>query len=249
MYGQPIQLRYMGDDTFKTLPGGILSILINFALICYSVLKFTDMLQRADWQITQQTVVSPIESLIKDHQFADLPNITMALQITPKRKKVIDEAAAALVLADRDGRRLEEEDMSYDQLVTQASKYITVQGMYELKRGVEYSPLDTSLNVDQHTWKNYETKVQKNNFQEQEIEIPLYDSVLAGSGDSATYMDQKLARIQIRLNETKLKIDSYRSCKKDQYLEQLKGRYCVSFKPSATIGIITYTYPDCFENV
>ena len=168
MYGQPIQLRYMGDDTFKTLPGGILSILINFALISYSVLKFTDMIQRADWQITQQTVVSPVESLIEDHKFAALPNITMALQITPKRKKVIDEAAAALVNFDHDGRRLEE-DMTYDQLVAEASKYITVQGMYELKRGVEYSPLDTNLNKDQHTWKNYGTKVQKNNFQEQEI--------------------------------------------------------------------------------
>lgn len=103
----------MGEETFKTLPGGILSILINFALISYSVLKFTDMLQRADWQITQQTVVSPVQSLIEDHEFAVLPNITMALQITPKRKKVIDEVAAALVNFDHDGRRLEQ-DMPYD---------------------------------------------------------------------------------------------------------------------------------------
>jgi hypothetical protein len=77
-------------------------------------------------------VVSPIESLIEDHEFANLPNISMALQISPKRKKVIDEAAAALVMADHDGRRLEE-DMPYEELVAEASKYVTIHGMYELK--------------------------------------------------------------------------------------------------------------------
>ena len=137
----------------------------------------------------------------------------MAIQITPKRKKVVDETAAALVMADHDGRRLE----SYEDLVESASRYITVHGMYELKQGVEFKPLNSSLNPDSFSWKAYETSLRLNSFNEQEIILDLSDSVLAGSSDSPTYMDQSLARLQIRLNDTRMKIDSYRSCQKDEY--------------------------------
>jgi hypothetical protein len=75
----------MGDDTFKTLPGGLLSIFINIVLLSYSVLKFSDMVNKVNWQITQQTVVAPIDSLREDHRFSDHPNVSMALTISPKR--------------------------------------------------------------------------------------------------------------------------------------------------------------------
>ena len=70
-----------------------------------------------------------------------------------------------------------------------ASKYITIHGMYELKQGVEYSVLNKSLNPDDQTWKEYSTKVHENQFKEKEIAIDLSDSVLSGSGDSSSYMD------------------------------------------------------------
>jgi hypothetical protein len=67
--------------------------------------------------------------------------------------------------------------------------------MYELKQGRDYGPLDTSLNEDLFTWKVYETELRQNSFNDLEIVLDLSDSVLAGSSDSPTYMDQSLARL------------------------------------------------------
>ena len=39
IYGQPISLNYKGDDTFKTVPGGLLSILLLFLIMAYTFLK------------------------------------------------------------------------------------------------------------------------------------------------------------------------------------------------------------------
>ena len=51
-YGHPIVLNYKGDDTFKTLPGGILSILMQFLLIFYGLLRLNAMIEKVDWSIT-----------------------------------------------------------------------------------------------------------------------------------------------------------------------------------------------------
>lgn len=63
-----------------------------------------------------------------------------------------------------------------------------------------------------------------------EIVLDLSDSMLSGSGESPDYMDLSLSRLQIRLNDTKMKIDSYRSCQKDEYLDDLKIKYCTYYQ-------------------
>ena len=52
IYGQPIQLNYEGDDTFKTIPGGILSIIILFLMLCYTILKAKSMVGYEDWNLS-----------------------------------------------------------------------------------------------------------------------------------------------------------------------------------------------------
>ena len=51
-YGQPVQLFYKGDDTFKTCPGGCISIFIIFTMFCYTVLKFKAMILYEDWEVS-----------------------------------------------------------------------------------------------------------------------------------------------------------------------------------------------------
>ena len=34
--GQPITLNYKGDDSYKTMPGGILSLAVMFVVIAYA---------------------------------------------------------------------------------------------------------------------------------------------------------------------------------------------------------------------
>ena len=36
-FGEPVSLNYAGDSTYKTLPGALATILINFFLIVYGV--------------------------------------------------------------------------------------------------------------------------------------------------------------------------------------------------------------------
>ena len=52
-YGHPIVLNYKGDDTFKTLPGGMLSIAMYYVLIFYGLLRINAMVEKVDWSITQ----------------------------------------------------------------------------------------------------------------------------------------------------------------------------------------------------
>ena len=50
-YGHPIELNYKGEHTFKTLPGGILSILLKFLLVFYGLLSVNSMVQKVNWSI------------------------------------------------------------------------------------------------------------------------------------------------------------------------------------------------------
>ena len=53
MFGQPVLLNYKGDDTFKTLIGGIITIGITLIIVAYTLLKFKYMIVHFDWNITK----------------------------------------------------------------------------------------------------------------------------------------------------------------------------------------------------
>ena len=61
--------------------------------------------------------------------------------------------------------------------------------MFEINNQDGHSPLDTNLNPNSSTWKTYETKIQKNEFQLDELAFDLNDVILQGSSDSIQYMD------------------------------------------------------------
>jgi len=49
IYGHPVTLNYKGEDTYKTCPGGCLSIILLLFLFCYFALKLKYMLYRQEW--------------------------------------------------------------------------------------------------------------------------------------------------------------------------------------------------------
>jgi hypothetical protein len=76
-YGEPIGLKYEGEDTFKTLPGGIMSILLLIIMVFYSLLKFKYMFNKEQWSLVQQTLVLTVEELevandLNQDQFSNL---------------------------------------------------------------------------------------------------------------------------------------------------------------------------------
>ena len=81
IYGQPVNLNYKGEDTFKTTPGGCLSIVYFLWLLAYFFMKLKYMLSKVDWKITQQVIVAGTEDFEQVYNFSDYSNITLALQI------------------------------------------------------------------------------------------------------------------------------------------------------------------------
>jgi len=53
LYGAPVSLNYKGDDTFKTCPGGLLSILLLFLVGAYAFIKGKYMVDMEEWQLIQ----------------------------------------------------------------------------------------------------------------------------------------------------------------------------------------------------
>ena len=58
---------------------------------------------------------------------------------------------------------LEEED-AYGEFVNMTQRYLTIQGMYEVKNQTDFIPLNTSLNKDTETWMSYPTVIRDNDF-------------------------------------------------------------------------------------
>ena len=88
-YGQPISLNYQGSESFQTLPGGIISIIVLLIMVSYTALRLDAMLQKKDWSITQQMIVAEIEQIKEPKPFNELSNISLALQINKKREKLV----------------------------------------------------------------------------------------------------------------------------------------------------------------
>lgn len=56
-FGKPVTLTYKGDDTFRTLGGGILSLSIFGFLVFYAVVLCKTMVERSDVKTTKNTIV------------------------------------------------------------------------------------------------------------------------------------------------------------------------------------------------
>ena len=58
-----MNLNYRGDDTFKTFPGGILSLVMTIMVLCYFTMKTKQMILRESWKLVQQTVITNKQEL------------------------------------------------------------------------------------------------------------------------------------------------------------------------------------------
>lgn len=50
-YGQPVTLNFMGDETFKTVPGGAITVAIILIWFALSITKFQRLINREDWTV------------------------------------------------------------------------------------------------------------------------------------------------------------------------------------------------------
>jgi hypothetical protein len=57
IFGEPISLNYNGCDTFKTIPGAILTIVTKVFLLGTFYVMVSYILEQSNWTMTDQTVV------------------------------------------------------------------------------------------------------------------------------------------------------------------------------------------------
>jgi len=51
-FGEPVQLNFKGDSTYKTTPGGIISLCCTICILAYTALKLKYMIHKEEWQVT-----------------------------------------------------------------------------------------------------------------------------------------------------------------------------------------------------
>ena len=89
-YGQPISLNFEGSETYQTLPGGLITMLIILSLLLYSLTKGKEMILKTDWQLTQQTIVSDSLDMKTQKKLKEFSNVTLSLQFTESLKQPAD---------------------------------------------------------------------------------------------------------------------------------------------------------------
>ena len=61
-YGQQINLTYKGDNSFKTTPGAVVSILITALLLAFSIYKLYVLVNRQDTNISKSSLMRDLKS-------------------------------------------------------------------------------------------------------------------------------------------------------------------------------------------
>lgn len=93
MFGQPIPLNFHGNDTYKTTPGGVMSMCFLVMFAGYFFLKLTNMKDHKDWALVQQNVLLTSNELAEAIPFSDQDKdkIKVALQFNQRRKPLSPE--------------------------------------------------------------------------------------------------------------------------------------------------------------
>jgi hypothetical protein len=80
-------MNYKGDDTYKTCPGGVISLFVIVVMVLYFALKLKYLIMKEEWSIISQTMVMNPYELMQPLQLGEekYSNITVGIQIYPKK--------------------------------------------------------------------------------------------------------------------------------------------------------------------
>lgn len=109
-YGHSCNLNFEGKPSFKTIPGGIISMAFLFAVYSYALIKTKVMLNVESWSLIKQSVLQTENELTQIERIKNYSNVTLGLQFKQKRKVMSPEIIAKLDALNSGRRRLEEEE-------------------------------------------------------------------------------------------------------------------------------------------
>ena len=105
-YGHSCGFNFEGKPSFKTLPGGIISLFFMFAVYSYALIKTKIMYNRESWSLIQQSVLQTESDLKQIERMKNYSNVTMGLQFSQKRKVMSSAIMDKLNKMNAGGRRL-----------------------------------------------------------------------------------------------------------------------------------------------
>ena len=89
LFGTNINLKYKNESTYKTIPGGCLSILFKFLLIGFFLVELASYLYMRDAKISSVDLLQNYEQLEHTHSLNQeiYANLSMGVQIVPKKPR------------------------------------------------------------------------------------------------------------------------------------------------------------------
>lgn len=189
-----MQLTLNGDTSYRTIPGGCISVFIGVVVWAYAIVQLKIMVTYEDWSLVHQnTLMNPYE-LAKRVDMRDFENVTVALQFNQRRKaltaaeweRVLAAEAEQAQQREREENQdqppeppmppeqgdatglenelesllednplivddpnlkanrlsLAEQYAKYNQTVAEVARFLSVQGMFEVRDGITYYPFD-----------------------------------------------------------------------------------------------------------
>ena len=88
MFGTDIHMNYRGDDTFRTFPGGLISIFCLAVSFAYFGMKLKQMVLRENWTLVSQNILSTKQEMIQPYKREDMKNLTLSLQVVSYFKEL-----------------------------------------------------------------------------------------------------------------------------------------------------------------
>jgi hypothetical protein len=86
-----------------------------------------------------------------------------------------------------------------NELISNASRYLSIEGMFEVKEMFSYSTYE-DFNSDLNSWKAYESNLTTNSAGIKELKVDLSDSVLSGTSNSIQNMSVVIPRFQLKID-------------------------------------------------
>ena len=78
-FGTGVSLNFKGEDTFNTIPGGLMSVIMMLFVYSYCIMKFKEMILVETWSLTQQTILNDKSEIVANYTTKDMANLTLAI--------------------------------------------------------------------------------------------------------------------------------------------------------------------------
>ena len=84
-FGTPVTFNYKGNDSFQTMPGALISLVMKIFMSYFIYLKIVNLINNQDWIIGQQILNNSPDDLRQPVNLGDFENFTIGFELNVNR--------------------------------------------------------------------------------------------------------------------------------------------------------------------